>query len=111
MARAAIAPSFYGGEKVKSLRAIESSFVRLKAPERAVAQLQLQVLVLPRPALFLAAIAFIQYKRAKGTRQSVLPDFFIGSHAAVTQSPILTRVPEQYRTYFPTVEAIAPDHA
>jgi predicted nucleic acid-binding protein len=38
----------------------------------------------------------------------VLPDFFIGAHAAVAQLPLLTRDVRRYRTYFPTVQLIAP---
>ena len=38
----------------------------------------------------------------------VLPDFFIGAHAAVRGMPILTRVVARYRTYFPTVALISP---
>jgi len=38
----------------------------------------------------------------------VLPDFFIGAHAAVRGWPILTRDVGRYRAYFPTVELIAP---
>ena len=87
------------------------AFARIEELERVVAQLQLEVLELPRPALFLAGKAFIQYKRAKGTRQNVLPDFFIGAHAAVTQTAILTRDASRYRTYFPTVKLIAPNPA
>lgn len=90
---------------------ISCAFARIEELDRVVAQLQLEVLELPRPALFLAGKAFIQYKRAKGTRQNVLPDFFIGAHAAVTQTAILTRDASRYRTYFPTVEVIAPHPA
>lgn len=38
---------------------------------------------LPRDALFLAGKAFRQYRARRGTRSGVLPDFFIGAHAAV----------------------------
>ncbi len=38
---------------------------------------------IPREALFLAGKAFIQYRRNKGNKGNVLPDFFIGAHAAV----------------------------
>ena len=44
-----------------------------------------------------------------GARRSPLPDFYIGAHAAVTGMSLLTRDAARYRTYFPTVELIAPD--
>jgi predicted nucleic acid-binding protein len=63
---------------------------------------------IPRPALFLAGKAFIRYRREGGTRHNVLADFFIGAHAAVLGCPLLTRDARRYRSYFPTVELIAP---
>ena len=63
---------------------------------------------IPRDALFLAGKAFQQYRRAGGTRTGVLPDFFIGAHAAISRLPLLTRDPRRYRSYFPTIELIAP---
>src|SRR5438876_7402773 len=39
---------------------------------------------LPWEAAFLAARAFIKYKRRGGARRHPLPDFYIGAHAAVT---------------------------
>ncbi len=62
----------------------------------------------PRSALFLAGKAFQHYRAAVGTRAGVLPDFFIGAHAAVEGLPLLTRDARRYRTYFPTVTLIAP---
>ncbi len=64
---------------------------------------------LPWEAAFLAGKAFMDYRRAGGARRSPLPDFFIGAHAAVTGMSLLTRDAARYRTYFPTVELIAPD--
>jgi predicted nucleic acid-binding protein len=64
---------------------------------------------LPWEAAFLAGKAFTEYRRAGGARRSPLPDFFIGAHAAVTGMSLLTRDTVRYRTYFPTVELIAPD--
>ena len=70
--------------------------------------LGLTLLELPRPALFLAGKAFASYRRAGGKKGNVLPDFFIGAHAAVAKLPLLTRDITRYRRYFPTVELIAP---
>lgn len=63
---------------------------------------------LPWAAGFLAGKAFVRYRRSGGTRQSPLPDFYIGAHAAVNALQLLTRDPDRYRTYFPTVPLIAP---
>lgn len=63
---------------------------------------------IPRQALFDAGKAFRRYRASGGLRQSVLPDFFIGAHAAVAKLPLLTRDAKRYRTYFPTVELISP---
>ncbi len=64
---------------------------------------------LPWESAFLAAKAFVQYRRHGGTRTSTLPDFFIGAHAAVGDLVLLTRDDSRYRTYFPTVQLNAPD--
>lgn len=64
---------------------------------------------IPWAAAFLAGKVFLDYRRNKGTTTSTLPDFFIGAHAAVAGLDLLTRDVRRYRTYFPTVELIAPD--
>lgn len=63
---------------------------------------------IPRAALFLAGQAFRVYRRQKGTKSGLLSDFFIGAHAVATDAPLLTRDPGRIRSYFPTVEVIAP---
>lgn len=63
---------------------------------------------LPWTAAFLAARAFRSYRARGGSRTSTLPDFLIGAHAAVLGLRLLTRNAARYRTYFPTVELIAP---
>ena len=63
----------------------------------------------PRPALFLAGKVFQRYRAAGGARTGVLPDFFIGAHAVVSESPLITRDVRRYRTYFPGLALIAPD--
>lgn len=63
---------------------------------------------LPYQAGFLAGKAFLAYRRRGGQRRSPLPDFYIGAHAAVRGYRLLTRDAARYRTYFPSVEVIAP---
>jgi predicted nucleic acid-binding protein len=84
------------------------SFSTLEGLDRAVSTLALELREVPRPALFLAAKAFVQYRRRGGSKQQVLPGFFIGAHAAVEGWPLLTRDASRFRTYFPTLEVIAP---
>jgi predicted nucleic acid-binding protein len=62
----------------------------------------------PQEALFLAGKVYGSYRRAGGTRSTLLPDFFIGAHAQVARLPLLTRDTRRYRTYFPGVTLIAP---
>jgi predicted nucleic acid-binding protein len=63
---------------------------------------------MPRAALFLAGKIFQRYRATGGRRTGVLPDFFIGAHAAVARLPLISRDRQRYRTYFPTIELIVP---
>ena len=65
-------------------------------------------LPIPLEAAFLAGKAFLRYRKRKGTKITPLPDFFIGAHAAVAGLQLLTRDSRRYRTYFPSIEIIAP---
>ena len=87
---------------------ISLSFSTLEALDSVVATLALELRQIPRPALFLAAKAYAQYRKRGGTRLQILSDFFIGAHAAVEHWPLLTRDASRFRTYFPTLEVLAP---
>lgn len=63
---------------------------------------------LPWEAGFLAARAFLKYRRKGGTGRHPLPDFYIGAHAAIAGYALLTRDARRYRSYFPKVRVIAP---
>ncbi len=80
---------------------------RAKLDER-LDDLEIRVLDIPRDAAFLASQAFVRYRRQGGKRIKVLPDFFIGAHAAVLGCSLLTRDRQTYSTYFPGVVLIAP---
>jgi predicted nucleic acid-binding protein len=99
--RLAINPMVYGE--------FSSRFTRIEDIDALLASVAIVVAEMPRSALFLAGQAFKAYRRRGGPRTSVLPDFFIGAHATVVGAPLLTRDPRRYRSYFPTIELVAPD--
>jgi hypothetical protein len=82
---------------------------RIEQLEEMIAAVRIAMAPIPKEALFVAGKAFQQYRRAGGVRTGVLADFFIGAHAAVTGSPLITRDVGRYRTYFPAIELITPD--
>lgn len=84
------------------------SFSTIEALDDVVQTLALDLREIPRPALFLAAKAYAQYRRRGGSKTQVLPDFFIGAHAAVEGWTLLTRDASRFRTYFPSVAVLAP---
>jgi len=84
------------------------TFSTVEALDDTVEALELVMIELPRPALFLAGKAFVRYRRQGGTKSNVLGDFFIGAHAAVAGHPVLTRDTRRYAAYFPGVMLIAP---
>jgi predicted nucleic acid-binding protein len=63
---------------------------------------------LPYEAGWLAAQAFLRYRRSGGARSTPLPDFYIGAHAEVGKLTLVTRDSARYRTYFPAVALVAP---
>lgn len=87
---------------------LSMAFARIEELEAVITDAALTVEAIPREALFLAGKAFLRYRRSRGTKRSVLPDFYIGAHAAVMQWPILTRDVSRYETYYPTVPLITP---
>lgn len=68
-------------------------------------------LAMPRAALFLAGKAFARYRARGGTRTGVLPDFFVGAHAAVLGANLLTRDGSRYRICLPSTTLVAPDQS
>ena len=83
-------------------------FAAIEALDEFIGVASLERAPMPRPALFLAAKAFQAYRTSGGVRTGVLPDFFIGAHAAVESLPLLTRDVQRYRRYFPRLTLIAP---
>ncbi len=87
---------------------ISIGFKRIENLESAIAKAGLQMLQIPKEALFLAGKAYLKYKKRKGTKRTPLPDFFIGAQAAVQNLDLVTRDVSRYQSYFPTVKLITP---
>lgn len=84
-------------------------YARIEDLDAFVTAAKVDVLHLPKAALFLAGKVYSRYRQAGGTRSGVLADFFIGAHACVLGTPLLTRDVRRYRSYFPTLDLIAPN--
>lgn len=87
---------------------VSVGFERIEELDEALRPEVFTRLALPWEAGFLAGKAFLQYRRAKGSRSSPLPDFYIGAHAAIDGMVLLTRDAKRYRTYYPRLELICP---
>lgn len=87
---------------------VSIGFERIEELEEALPLSSFERRPLPWEAAFLAGKCFIAYRRAGRRRRSPLPDFFIGAHAAVEGLTLLSRDAKRYRTYFPSLQLIAP---
>lgn len=63
---------------------------------------------LPYAGAALAAAAFAKYRNPGGVKNSPLPDFYIGSHAAVENLSVLTRDNRIFSSYFPSLKQLSP---
>ena len=84
-------------------------FERIEEVEGLFDNLGFESKPIPKEALFLAGKSFLQYKKRKGAKTNVLPDFFIGAHAAVEGYQLISRDKGRFNTYFPSVELIMPE--
>jgi predicted nucleic acid-binding protein len=83
-------------------------FATIEALDAVVADMGIAIATIPRAALFLAGKVFQRYRAAGGKRGGVLPDFFIGAHAAVLGCSLLSRDSGRYRGYFPGIDFVTP---
>jgi hypothetical protein len=87
---------------------LSERFERIEDLDAVLAESGITLEEVPRAALFLAGKVFQRYRATGGIRNGVLPDVFIGAHAAVAGLPLLTRDVQRYKTYFPSIKLIAP---
>ena len=90
---------------------VAARYATIEAVDAMLSELRIELVPIPRPALFLAGKAFLQYRASGGLRTGVLADFFIGAHAVVVGLPLLTRDARRYQSYFPSIELITPESA
>ena len=84
-------------------------YSRIEDLEAALPKAMLDREALPYEAAFLAGKCFLAYRQRGGTKQSPLPDFFIGAHPAVAGYRLPTRDAARYRGWLPRLPLIAPD--
>ena len=83
-------------------------YSRIEDLEAALPNAMIERETIPCAAAFLAGKVFLAYRQRGGTKQSPLPDFLIGAHAAIAGYRLLTRDAARYRTYFPGLRMISP---
>lgn len=88
---------------------LSGRYDRIEDLDDFISQAEVEMAPIPKAALFLAGKAFMQYRKAGGTKTGVMPDFLIGAHAMAAGLPLLTRDRGRYRAYFPALELIAPN--
>ena len=88
---------------------LSCTFKKVEDLDEVLQVMELKFNQITKPALFLAGKAFQRYRRQGGVKNSILADFFIGAHAAVSRLPVLTRDTQRYQTYFPTVKLVSPN--
>ena len=99
--RLVINPVIYGEVSIR--------YSRIEDLDAALPKTMFDREAIPYEAAFLAGKSFLAYRRRGGTKQSPLPDFFIGAHAVISDAVLITRDARRYRTYFPGIMLIAPN--
>jgi predicted nucleic acid-binding protein len=87
---------------------LSPAFNEIEELDNHLKTMKLNMVQMPKLALFLASKAFQAYRQRGGLKLNILSDFFIGAHASANQIPILTRDTQRFKTYFPTVPLVSP---
>jgi len=78
-----------------------------KALESLLARVGIKVARSGEDVAWIAGRKWAEYRSAGGSRQRILPDFFIGAHATVRADCLLTRDRGFYVTYFPELRLLS----
>ena len=85
-------------------------FSSIEELDQMIAESNLTYEQLPWKAAFLAGKCYIKYKKESHSKTMILPDFYIGAHAAVTKRSLLTRDLRRYGHYFNGLKLITPEN-
>jgi predicted nucleic acid-binding protein len=85
-------------------------FPTTKAAENALARLRVDYSPLAADTALAAGRAWQSYRQAGGTRERVIADFLIGTHAATQADRLLTRDRGFYRSHFRRLRVVDPMH-
>jgi predicted nucleic acid-binding protein len=87
---------------------VSLGYLNVAAFDSTLSRLQVEIKSTSKDALFVAARAYQKYKVRGGTKTNVQPDFLIGANSLDNKMPLMTRDINRFRTYFPTLQLIAP---
>jgi hypothetical protein len=85
-----------GGDPPAVFAEVSIGFQRIENLEQAVPPALFRREALPFEGAFLAGKCFLEYRRRGGAKAIVLPDLYIGAHAAVAAYRLLTRDGARY---------------
>ena len=79
-----------------------------KECDRFLRENEIRLEALGREDGFLAGRAWRNYRKAGGKRTRILPDFFIGAHAQLRASCLISRDRGFFQSWFPSLKLIDP---
>lgn len=88
---------------------ISGRFPDHEAVRAAVAALDIRIQRLGLDECYDAGLAFREYRRRKGSRDAILPDFLIGAQAQRKGWPLVTSDRKGFASYFPDIDLIDPE--
>jgi predicted nucleic acid-binding protein len=74
--------------------------------DQILAKMGIRIVPLDKEVDYLAGITWKKHRKAGGTRERILTDFFIGAHAQILSERLLTRDRGFYKKYFNNLNVI-----
>ena len=84
------------------------NFRSSKELENQLELLSIKIIEIPTEVAFNVSRTFKRYRKNKGDKKTLMPDFYIGEHAKHLGLPLITRDTARFKTYQPTLQLISP---